>query len=87
MIDHSSSLAHVSAADGIMLPRMMTRSADRAIAAPRGGRTVGRIGRGCGRTRGRPGDQGNGRIDGQGGQGTEVNDGVDGFLDFSTVIA
>ncbi|GJX96555.1 putative reverse transcriptase domain-containing protein [Tanacetum coccineum] len=40
----------------------------------------GRTGRGCGRTRGRFGDQGNGRIDGQGGQvggqGSEVNDGV-----------
>ncbi|GJX15506.1 putative ribonuclease H-like domain-containing protein, partial [Tanacetum coccineum] len=60
----------------IMLPRMTTRSADRATAAPRGGRTVGRIGKGCGRTRGRPGDQGNGGIDGQGGQGIrslEVN--------------
>ncbi|GKD24546.1 hypothetical protein Tco_1230760, partial [Tanacetum coccineum] len=35
--------------------------------------------------------QGNGRIDGQGGQvggqGTEVNDGVDGVPDFSTIIA
>ncbi|GKG58565.1 hypothetical protein Tco_0594335, partial [Tanacetum coccineum] len=37
------------------------------------------------------GDQGNGRINGQdchvGGQGSEVNDGVDGVPDFSTIIA
>nr|GEW80451.1 hypothetical protein [Tanacetum cinerariifolium] len=45
-----------------------TRSAGRKTAAPRGGRTCGRISRGVGRTRGRSGDQGNGRIDGQGGQ-------------------
>nr|GEV86637.1 reverse transcriptase domain-containing protein [Tanacetum cinerariifolium] len=41
--------------------------------------------------RGRFGDQGNGRIDGQGGQvggqGSKVNDSVDGVLDFSTIIA
>nr|GEY17558.1 hypothetical protein [Tanacetum cinerariifolium] len=30
---------------------------------------------------------GNGRNDGQGGQGSKVNDGVDGVLDFSTIIA
>ncbi|GJY65903.1 reverse transcriptase domain-containing protein [Tanacetum coccineum] len=74
-----------------MPPRMTTRSAGRAIAAPRGGRTSGRTGRGGGRTRGRFGDQGNGRIDDQdgqvGGQGSEVNDGVDGVPDFSTNIA
>ncbi|GJU78193.1 reverse transcriptase domain-containing protein [Tanacetum coccineum] len=51
-----------------MPPRMMTRSAGRATAAPRRGRTGGRTGRGCGRTRGRCGDLGNGRVDGQGGQ-------------------
>ncbi|GKC75229.1 hypothetical protein Tco_1126003, partial [Tanacetum coccineum] len=43
------------------------------------------------RTRGHSGDQGDGRIDGQGGQvgsqGSEVNDGVNGVLDFSTIIA
>ncbi|GKE81250.1 hypothetical protein Tco_1551250 [Tanacetum coccineum] len=54
-------------------------------------RTSGRTGRGGGKTRGRSGNQGNGRIDGQsgqvGGQGSEVNDGVDGVLDFSTIIA
>ncbi|GJY18967.1 reverse transcriptase domain-containing protein [Tanacetum coccineum] len=75
----------------IMPPRMTTRSAGRAIATLRGGRTGGRTSRGGGRTRGRSGDQGDGRIDGQsgqvGGQGTEVNDGVDGVLDFSTIIA
>nr|GFA44498.1 hypothetical protein [Tanacetum cinerariifolium] len=46
---------------------------------------------GGGRTRGRSGDQGNGRIDGQGGQvggqSSEVNDGVNGVPDFSTIIA
>ncbi|GJT22254.1 hypothetical protein Tco_0892191 [Tanacetum coccineum] len=46
----------------IMPPRMTTRSAGRATAAPRGGRTSGQNGRGGGRTRGRYGDQGNGRI-------------------------
>ncbi|GJV14987.1 hypothetical protein Tco_1360310 [Tanacetum coccineum] len=45
-----------------MSPRMMTRCASRATAAPRGGRTSGRT-------------------------GNEVNDGVDGFPDFSTIIA
>nr|GEW64845.1 hypothetical protein [Tanacetum cinerariifolium] len=54
---------------------MMTRSAGRETAAPRGGRTGGRTDRGGGRTRGRSDDLGNGRIDGQGGhiggQGTE----------------
>ncbi|GKC21291.1 hypothetical protein Tco_1023441 [Tanacetum coccineum] len=73
----------------IMPPRMMTRSAGRTTATPRGGRTGRRTGRGCGRTRGRSGDQGNGRIDGQGGkvggQGTEVNDAVDRVPDFSTI--
>ncbi|GJV75828.1 putative reverse transcriptase domain-containing protein [Tanacetum coccineum] len=41
-------------------------------------------------TRGRSGDQGDGRIDGQGGQvggqGSEVNDGVNGVPGFSTII-
>ncbi|GJV80321.1 putative reverse transcriptase domain-containing protein [Tanacetum coccineum] len=53
--------------------------------------TGGRAGRGGGRTRGRSSDQGDGRIDGQGcqvgGQGSEVNDGVDRIPDFSTIIA
>ncbi|GJY14292.1 putative reverse transcriptase domain-containing protein [Tanacetum coccineum] len=74
-----------------MPPMMMTRSAGRPAAASRGGGTGGRAGRGGGRTRGRSGDQGDGRNDGQGGQiggqGREVNDGVDGVPDFSTIIA
>ncbi|GJV61004.1 reverse transcriptase domain-containing protein [Tanacetum coccineum] len=74
-----------------MPPRMMTRSAGRATATPRGGRTGGRTGRGGGKTIGRSSDQGNGRIDSQGsqvgGQGSEVNDGVDEVPDFSTIIA
>ncbi|GJT20830.1 hypothetical protein Tco_0890767 [Tanacetum coccineum] len=78
-----------------MPPRMTTRSAGRETSAPRGGRTGGRTGKGGGRTRGGSGDQGNGKIDGQGGQvggqvggqGNEVNDGVEGVLDFSTIIA
>nr|GEV67286.1 hypothetical protein [Tanacetum cinerariifolium] len=47
-------------------------------------------GRAGGMTRGHFGDQGDGRIDGQdgqvGGQGSEVNDGVNKVLDFSTII-
>ncbi|GJS55138.1 hypothetical protein Tco_0628500, partial [Tanacetum coccineum] len=74
-----------------MPPTMMTRSAGRTVAASRGGGTGGRAGKGDGRTRGRFGDQGDGRIDGQGGQvggqGSEVNDGVNGVPDFSTIIA
>ncbi|GJT88311.1 putative reverse transcriptase domain-containing protein [Tanacetum coccineum] len=74
-----------------MPPTMTTRSAGRPAAASRGGGTGGRAGRGGGRTRGRSGDQGDGRIDGQGGQvggqGSEVNDGVNGVPDFSTIIA
>ncbi|GJT10436.1 hypothetical protein Tco_0857478 [Tanacetum coccineum] len=53
--------------------------------------TGGWTGRGSGRIRGRTGDQGSGGIDehgGQvGGQGSEVNDGVDGVPNFSTIIA
>nr|GEY31834.1 hypothetical protein [Tanacetum cinerariifolium]GEY32213.1 hypothetical protein [Tanacetum cinerariifolium] len=60
-------------------------------AKPRGGRTGRHTGRGSRRTRGRIGDLGNGRIDEQGGQvsgqDNEVNDGVDGVHDFSTIIA
>ncbi|GJV72502.1 putative reverse transcriptase domain-containing protein [Tanacetum coccineum] len=48
-------------------------------------------GRGGGRTRGCSGDQGDGKNDGPGGQaggqGSEVNDGVNGVPDFSTIIA
>nr|GEX63937.1 reverse transcriptase domain-containing protein [Tanacetum cinerariifolium] len=70
---------------------MTTRSASRSTAAPRGGRTGGRTGLRSGRNKGRTGDQGSGGIDEQGGQvggqGNEVNDGVDRVLDFSTIIA
>nr|GEW74607.1 reverse transcriptase domain-containing protein [Tanacetum cinerariifolium] len=73
-----------------MSPRVMTRSAGWPIVASRVGGTGGRAGRGGGRTKGRSGDQGDGRIDGQGrevgGHGREVNDGIDGVLDFSTII-
>nr|GEY85770.1 hypothetical protein [Tanacetum cinerariifolium] len=73
-----------------MLRRMTTRSVGRSIAAPRGGRTGGRIGRGGGRIReptgrfgGRTGDQ-----DGQGGnRGNGTNGGIDEVFDFSIVIA
>ncbi|GJX06325.1 reverse transcriptase domain-containing protein [Tanacetum coccineum] len=62
---------------------------DHYVALPWG--TGGRAERGDGRTRGRSGDQGYGRIDGQGGQvggqGSKVNDGVNGVPDFSTIIA
>ncbi|GJW50635.1 hypothetical protein Tco_0091986 [Tanacetum coccineum] len=74
-----------------MPPTMTTQSVGRSDAASQGGGTGGRAGRGGGRTRGRSGDQGDGRIDGQGGQvggqGSEVNDGVNGVPDFSTIIA
>ncbi|GKA71114.1 hypothetical protein Tco_0777253, partial [Tanacetum coccineum] len=66
----------------IMPPTMMTRSIGQLAAVSRGGGTGGRAGKGGGRTRGRSGDQGDGRIDGQcgqvGGQGSEVNDSVNG---------
>ncbi|GKC40093.1 reverse transcriptase domain-containing protein [Tanacetum coccineum] len=69
----------------------MTECVGRPAAASRGGATGRRAGTGGGRTRGRSGDQGDGRIDGQGGQvggqGSEVNDGVNGIPDFSTIIA
>ncbi|GKC52718.1 hypothetical protein Tco_1075463 [Tanacetum coccineum] len=74
-----------------MPPTMMTRSVGRPTAASRGGGTGGQAGSGGGRTRGHSSNQGDGRIDGRGGQvgcqGSEVNGGVDGVLDISTVIA
>ncbi|GKC79101.1 hypothetical protein Tco_1129875 [Tanacetum coccineum] len=74
-----------------MPPTMTTQSAGGPTVASRGRGTGGRAGRGGGRTRGRFGDQDDGRIDGQdgqvGGQGSEVNDGVNRVLDFSTIIA
>ncbi|GJW03981.1 putative reverse transcriptase domain-containing protein [Tanacetum coccineum] len=74
-----------------MPPTMMTRNAGRPAAASRGGGTGARAGSGGCRTRGHSSDQGNGRDDGLGGQvggqGSEVNGGVDGVPDFSTIIA
>ncbi|GKE73963.1 hypothetical protein Tco_1536004 [Tanacetum coccineum] len=70
-----------------MSSMMITRSTGRPASASRGKGKGGRAGRGGGRTRGRSGDQDDGRNDGQGGQGREVNDGVDRVPDFSTIIA
>ncbi|GKC64817.1 hypothetical protein Tco_1097415 [Tanacetum coccineum] len=73
----------------IMPPRVMTQSVGRPAAAPRGGGTGGRVGRGCRRVReprkrnveptGKPKGQGND-------QGVEVNKGVDRVPDLSTII-
>ncbi|GJS03293.1 putative reverse transcriptase domain-containing protein [Tanacetum coccineum] len=49
--------------------------------------TGGRAGRGSSRTGSRSSDQGNGRNDGQGGQGSKVNDDVDRVPNFFTIIA
>ncbi|GJS62661.1 reverse transcriptase domain-containing protein [Tanacetum coccineum] len=72
-----------------MPPTMTTQSVGRPAAASRGGGMGVRAGSGGGRTRGSSGNQGDGRVDGQGGQvggqGSEVNDG--GVPDFSTIIA
>nr|GEW01268.1 putative reverse transcriptase domain-containing protein [Tanacetum cinerariifolium] len=75
-----------------MPPMMTTRSAGWPAVASRGRAMGGRAGSGGGgRTRGHSGNQGDGRIDGQGGQvggqGSEVNDGVNEVPDFSTIIA
>ncbi|GKG58070.1 hypothetical protein Tco_0589681, partial [Tanacetum coccineum] len=73
-----------------MSPTMMTQSVGRPAAASRGGGMGGRAGRGGSRTRGHSSDQGDGRIDGQGvqvgSQGSEVNVGVNGVPNFSTII-
>nr|GEU47786.1 putative reverse transcriptase domain-containing protein [Tanacetum cinerariifolium] len=65
-----------------MPPTMTTRSVGLPVVASREGGMGGRVGRGDGRTKGRFSDQGDGRIDGQGGQvdgqGSEVNDGDQG---------
>ncbi|GKC44729.1 hypothetical protein Tco_1062451 [Tanacetum coccineum] len=63
---------------------MMTRSVGRATAAPRGGRTSGRTGRGGGRPRGRSCDQVNGGIDGQGWSNREAVVGMS-WEDFKTL--
>ncbi|GKE10569.1 hypothetical protein Tco_1414120 [Tanacetum coccineum] len=72
-------------------PTMMTRSVGRPAVASRGGGTGGRVVSGGGRTKGRSGNQGNGRDDGPGGQvggqGSEVNGGGNRVLDFSIIIA
>ncbi|GJY17530.1 hypothetical protein Tco_0389021 [Tanacetum coccineum] len=74
-----------------MPPTMTTLSAGQPVAASRRGGTGGRACKGGGKTRGRSGDQGNDRIDGQGrpvgGEGSVVNDGVNRVPDFSTIIA
>nr|GEY18986.1 hypothetical protein [Tanacetum cinerariifolium] len=74
-----------------MPPKMTNQSASRPVAASQGGGMGRQVDRGGGRTRGRSGDQGDGRIDCQGrqvgGQGSEVNDGVNEVPDFSTIIA
>nr|GEZ11791.1 hypothetical protein [Tanacetum cinerariifolium] len=69
-----------------MLPRMTTRSACRSTIALRGGRTGGRTGRGGGRT-GEPRGRGDGQTSEPNIQGVEANGGIDGVLDFSTIIA
>ncbi|GKF64061.1 hypothetical protein Tco_0187509, partial [Tanacetum coccineum] len=70
-----------------MPPRMTTRSAGWPAAVSRGGGTGERAGRGSSRTGSRSSDQGNGRNDGQGGQGSKVNDDVDRVPNFFTIIA
>nr|GEW65233.1 putative reverse transcriptase domain-containing protein [Tanacetum cinerariifolium] len=70
----------------IMLPRMMTRSAGRATATPRGGRTGRWTGREGGRTK-EPRGRGHGKTGEPNDQGVEANEDVDGVFDFSTIIA
>nr|GEV81801.1 putative reverse transcriptase domain-containing protein [Tanacetum cinerariifolium] len=74
-----------------MPPTMTTQSSGQPAVASRGGGTGGRAGRDGGRTKGHSGNQGDSRNDdpgGQvGGQGSEVNGGVGGVPDFSTIIA
>nr|GEU98377.1 retrotransposon protein, putative, Ty3-gypsy subclass [Tanacetum cinerariifolium] len=69
-----------------MLPRITTRSAGRSTIALRGGRTGGRTGRGGERT-GEPRGRGDRQTSEPNIQGVEANGGVDGVLDFSTIIA
>ncbi|GKA65660.1 hypothetical protein Tco_0765367 [Tanacetum coccineum] len=74
----------------IMSPRMTTRSAGRSTTAPRGRGTGERVDRGARRTREpvRRNNETIGELDGQGNdRGVGANRGVDGVLDFSTIIA
>ncbi|GJZ89251.1 putative reverse transcriptase domain-containing protein [Tanacetum coccineum] len=73
---------------GVATPRALVHAIDKTSEdASQGYRELG----GGQELGGRYGDRGNGGIEGQGGQvggqGTEVNDGVDGVPDFSTIIA
>ncbi|GJU92526.1 putative reverse transcriptase domain-containing protein [Tanacetum coccineum] len=74
----------------IMSSRVMTQSAGRPAAAPRGGGTGRRVSRGGRRVREprRRNVEQTGEPEGQGNdQGIEVNGGMDRVLDFSTIIA
>ncbi|GJT93489.1 hypothetical protein Tco_1082334, partial [Tanacetum coccineum] len=70
-----------------MPPTMTTQSAGRPAVASRGGGTGGRACRGGGRTRGRSGNRGDGPGGQVGGEGSEVNGGVDRNPNFSTIIS
>ncbi|GJV68237.1 hypothetical protein Tco_1483746 [Tanacetum coccineum] len=73
-----------------MPPRVMTRSDGRPATAPRGGGMGGRVGREGKRVREprRRNVKPTGKLKGHGNdQGVEVNRGVDGVPDFSTIIA
>ncbi|GKF79918.1 hypothetical protein Tco_0235486, partial [Tanacetum coccineum] len=73
-----------------MPPRMTTRSAGQSTAAPRGGGTDGRVGRGARRIRAtiKRNNETISELDGQGNdRGVEANKGVGGVPDFSTIIA
>ncbi|GKC63610.1 reverse transcriptase domain-containing protein [Tanacetum coccineum] len=85
-----SAITHLNLNDHSLHLKMILENVNNNVGELVGG-TGGRADRGGGRTRGRSGDQGDGRIDGQGGQvsgqGSEVDDGVNGVPDFSTIIA
>ncbi|GJR68066.1 hypothetical protein Tco_0014131 [Tanacetum coccineum] len=73
-----------------MPPMVMTRSAGRPAATPRGGGTGGRVGRGGRRVREhrKRNVESTGEPEGQeNDQGVEVNEGMDGVPNFSTIIA
>ncbi|GJR72639.1 reverse transcriptase domain-containing protein [Tanacetum coccineum] len=87
--EDSNSLLHFPMSDVFTDPLKLLHLDKLSLKERRG--TGVRAGRGGGRTRGHSGDQGDGRNDGQGGQvggqGSEVNDGVDEVPNFSTIIA